>query len=296
MEETVAQEMCQGETGASEEWVTIDLKGATSQDTEVDMSHLPSGAVSGVLKGATSQDTEVGMSHLQNGAVSGVLKEPQKQSGTVKELKCVGKGKELELVPEYIDAINGKVSSLSDTERQLNNLCIEVGLEDVSAIMQKEMDAVKLFMEFSIDMFLTVKKKLEELEQKKQQYNSECSKLSVLLLMIDTKLTCLENCDAAMFKVQFPAFDHVLGDQEIRHINPKLKKHDKQFKSIKALQTQIKKRIERELKEKRQKKEEIEMLCTHLHEAKEVLHKQTAALENYATQALEVHRHTWRKF
>ena len=89
-----------------------------------------------------------------------------------------GKGKALELTAEDIDAINRTVSRLSDTERQIN-LCIEFGLEDVSAIMQKEIDVIKLNVEFPIDMFLTVEKKLEELEQKKQQYNSECSKLCV---------------------------------------------------------------------------------------------------------------------
>lgn len=271
MEETGAQEMCQEETDASNGWVTIDLQGAASQDTEVSMSHL------------------------QSGAVSDVLKEPQQQSDTVTELKYVGKGKELEFAAGYIDAINGTVSCLSDTERQINNLCIEVGLKDVSAIMQKEMDAVKVFMEVPIDMFLTVKKKLEELEQKKQQYNSECSKLSALLLMIDTKLACLEDCEGAVFKGQFPAFSHVSGDKEIGQINSKLKKHDKEFKSIKALQTQIKKRVERELKEKRQKKEEIEILCAHLHKTKEMLHTQVAALKNYATLALKVHRLTLHK-
>ena len=139
------------------------------------------------LNGAASQDTELGMSHVQSGAVSGVLKEPQQQSDNGRDLKCVGKGKALELTAEDIDAINRTVSHLSDTERQLNNLCTEFGLEDVSALMQKEIDVIKLNVEFPINTFLTVEKKLEELEQKKQQCNSECLKFSVLLLMIDTK-------------------------------------------------------------------------------------------------------------
>jgi hypothetical protein len=50
------------------------------------------------------------------------------------------------------------------------------------------MDIVKLFMAFLIKIFLTAKKKLEETEQNKQKYESECSKLAVLLKMIDTKL------------------------------------------------------------------------------------------------------------
>ena len=45
------------------------------------------------LNGAASQDTELGMSHVQSGAVSGVLKEPQQQSDNGRELKCVGKRK-----------------------------------------------------------------------------------------------------------------------------------------------------------------------------------------------------------
>ena len=58
------------------------------------------------------------------------------------------------------------------------------------------------------------------------------------------------------------------------------------------MQTRIKKRLERELKEKRQRKDEIEMLCAYLRETKKVLHTQIAAVKNYATLALEVHMHT----
>lgn len=239
----------------------VEVTGAQETDTS-------SGWVTIELKGAGSQDAEVGMSHLQDGAVSGVLKEPQQQSDTEKELA---------LAAEHIDAINRTVPCLSDAEQQFNKLCIEAGLEDVSAIMQNEMDVVKLFAEFRIDKFWTVEKKLEELEQKKQQYNSECSKLSVLLLVIDTKLACLEECEASMFKGHFPEFDDMCGDAEIRQMSTKLKKRGKQFKSLKALQTQIKKRVERELKEKRQKKEEIEMLCAQLHETMEKLHTQIVA-------------------
>ena len=86
------------ETGAFKEWVMNDLEAAASQDTEVDVSHL------------------------QSGTVSGVLKEPQHQSDTVTELKCVGEGKELDLAAEYKDSINSTLSHLSDTERQLNNV------------------------------------------------------------------------------------------------------------------------------------------------------------------------------
>ena len=62
---------------------------------------------------------------------------------------------------------------------------------------QKEIDTVNLLMKFPIDMFSTVKKKLEELEQKKQQYNSECSKLSALLVMIKSKLIAWKSVNLA---------------------------------------------------------------------------------------------------
>ena len=124
--------MCSEETGVLNGWVMTDHGGAAEKDTEV------------------------GMSHLQSDAINGVLKESQQQSNTVTEIKCVAKGQELELAAEDIDAINGTMFCLSDIERQLNNLWIELGLEDVNAIMPKEMDIVKLFMEFPIEISLTV--------------------------------------------------------------------------------------------------------------------------------------------
>jgi hypothetical protein len=155
---------------------------------------------------------------------------------------------------------------------------------------------VKLCMEFSIDMYLTVQKKLEEVEQKKQQYNSESSKLASLLLMVDAKLVFLEDCEASMFKIQFPAFDYVSEDEEIRQIISKLKQHYKQFKTIKALQTCVKKRVKQELKEKFQKKEETDMLYAHLQKTKENLHTQIAALKHYATRVLNLHMCTLCKY
>jgi hypothetical protein len=110
MEETRAQGMCGEETCSLSQWVTTDLGGAAEEDTEV------------------------GMSYLQSGAVSGVFKEPLQPNDTVMEIKLVGKGKELELAAADIYAINGAVSYLFDTERPLNNRWVELVLEDVSAI------------------------------------------------------------------------------------------------------------------------------------------------------------------
>jgi len=48
---------------------------------------------------------------------------------------------------------------------------------------------------------------------------------------------------------RYPAFGRVSENEEMRHVNFKLKKNDKQFISFKALQTQMKNRVKRQLKE-----------------------------------------------
>jgi hypothetical protein len=91
-----------------------------------------------------------------------------------------------------VDTINGTVSHLADTGRQLDNPCNEFGFEDACAITQ-EMECGKLFIAFPIEMTWTAKKKLEEAEQKEQKYESQFSKLAVLLKMTDTNLLTRES-------------------------------------------------------------------------------------------------------
>jgi hypothetical protein len=267
MEDTGTQGMCQEERGASEVWVTVDLNGVANEDTEL------------------------GTSHVQ----SGVFVEQRQQSDTVRELKYLGKGKELKLTVGDIDGINRTVSHLSVAESELIDVCIHFGLEDVSAMMQKEMDALKLFVENHIKKFMTAEKELEKLEQKKQEYISECSNLSLLVQMMDTKQTLLANCESAMFEGRVGAFCHGCESEKVGQRNLKMK-NDKQFEMIKAIHSKIRKSIERELKDKCQKRKEIEISCAKLRERKEMLLTQFAALKRYSTLALEVDWRTLHRF
>jgi predicted nucleotide-binding protein (sugar kinase/HSP70/actin superfamily) len=93
---------------------------------------------------------------------------------TLNETKCVGKEKEFQLTAEDVDVIREAVSSISDTERQVDNLLYKLGLEDASAITQRKMEYVKLLTAFPIEMAFNVETVLEEAEQKKQKFESEC--------------------------------------------------------------------------------------------------------------------------
>jgi hypothetical protein len=259
-EQTRARRMCWEQTDAVNQWATVHIGGAADEETEEGVIHL----------------------------LSGALKEPQQASDTVNETMCVGKEKEFELTAEDIDAINEAVSNLSDTERQVNNLCSKLGLEDASAIAQREMEYVKLLTAFPIEMARNVKTVLEETEQKKQKCDSECSALATLLKITDMKLAHLAECEAAISKCQFPRFDDVTEYEELQAVNFMRKENVRQFKSVKALQTRFKKRIQ-ELKEKLRKKEEIDNLCFRLGQTKKTLYTQIACLKNYATHAQEVH-------
>jgi hypothetical protein len=268
MEDTGTQGTCQEERGASEVWVTVDLNGVANEDTQL------------------------GTSHVQ----SGVFVERRQQSDTVRELQTLGKGKELKLTVEDMDGINRTVSHLSDAERELIDVCIHFGLEDVSAMMQKEMDALKLYVENHINKFMTAEKELKKLEQKKQEYISDCSNLSLLMQIMAKKQTLLENCESAMFKGQVGAFHHGCESEKIGQRNFKIKKNCKQFQMIKAMHSNIRKSIEREMKGKCEKRKKIEISCAKLRERKEMLLTQFAALKRYSTLALEVDLSTLHRF